>query len=59
MVRINSLLSLVSLTLDVFLEWITPREVDEKTGKVRKVGIKLGADQRLLLRTMCRFKDNF
>lgn len=47
------------MTLDVFLEWITPTEVDEKTGKVRKVGIKLGADQRLLLRTMCRFKDNF
>lgn len=44
---------------DIFLSWITPTEVDEETGETRKLGIELGADQRLLLRTMCRFPYNF
>ena len=30
-----------------------------KTGEVKKVGIEIGADQRLLLRSMCRFAYNF
>ena len=44
---------------DIFLDWITPTEIDEKTGEVKKVGIEIGADQRLLLRSMCRFAYNF
>lgn len=59
MVRIDCLFSLVSLISDIFLDWITPTEIDEKTGKVRKLGIEIGADQRMLLRCMCRFAYNF
>ena len=45
---------------DIFLSWITPTEVDEETGKIKKlVSSQAGADQRLLLRTMCRFPYNF
>lgn len=44
---------------DIFLDWITPTETDEETGEVRRVGITLGADQRLLLRSMLRFAYNF
>ena len=44
---------------DLFLEAITPTEVDEETGEVKRVGITLGADQKLLLRTMCRFPYNY
>ena len=57
MERTNSFLSLVSRHLS--LDWITPTEIDEKTGEVKKVGIEIGADQRLLLRSMCRFAYNF
>lgn len=44
---------------DCFLEAITPTEVDEETGEVKRIGITLGADQKLLLRTMCRFPYNY
>lgn len=44
---------------DLFLDAITPTEIDEETGEVKRIGIELGADQRLLLRTMCRFPYNF
>ena len=27
---------------DIFLSWITPTEVDEETGRVKKLGIELG-----------------
>lgn len=46
-------------TPDLFLEWVTPTETDPETGEVKRIGIELGADQRLLLRTMCRFAYNF
>ena len=41
------------------MEAITPTEVDEETGEVKRIGITLGADQKLLLRTMCRFPYNY
>jgi len=44
---------------DIMLDWLRPTEIDKETGKVRKLGIELGADQRLLLRNMCRFPYNF
>lgn len=44
---------------DIMLDWITPTEVDKETGEVKKLGIKIGADQRLYLRTMFRFAENF
>ena len=44
---------------DLWLDLITPTEIDEETGEVKKVGITLGADQRLLLRAMLRFPYNF
>ena len=59
MVRIDCLFSLVSLVSDIFLDWLRPTEIDKETGKVRKLGIEIGADQRLLLRNMCRFPYNF
>ena len=39
---------------DVFCEWITPTDDDGK-----RIGITLGADQKLLLRAMCRFAYNY
>ena len=39
---------------DVFCEWITPTNEDGK-----RIGITLGADQKLLLRCMARFAYNF
>ena len=27
---------------DIFLYWIRPTEIDEETGKIRKLGIELG-----------------
>lgn len=27
---------------DIFLDWIRPTEIDEETGKIRKLGIELG-----------------
>lgn len=27
---------------DAFCDWITPTEIDEETGEVRKLGIELG-----------------
>ena len=39
---------------DVFCEWITPTDEDGK-----RIGITLGADQKLLLRSMCRFAYNY
>lgn len=59
MVRVDSLLSLVSLVSDIMLDWMRPTELDKNTGKIRKLGIEIGADQRLLLRNMCRFPYNF
>lgn len=44
---------------DLFCDVLRPTEIDKDTGKVRKLGIELGADQRLLLRNMCRFPYNF
>ena len=44
---------------DILLDWLRPTEIDKETGKVRKLGIEIGADQRLLLRNMCRFPYNF
>ena len=39
---------------DVFCEWITPTDDEGK-----RIGITLGADQKLLLRAMCRFAYNY
>ena len=39
---------------DVFCEWVTPTDEDGK-----RIGITLGADQKLLLRAMCRFAYNY
>lgn len=57
--RWSELIALFRWYPDVFLEWITPTEIDEETGEIKRVGITLGADQKLLLRTMCRFPYNF
>ena len=39
---------------DVFCEWVTPTDEEGK-----RIGITLGADQKLLLRAMCRFAYNY
>ena len=39
---------------DVFCEWITPTDDEGK-----RIGITLGADQKLILRAMCRFAYNY
>ena len=39
---------------DVFCEWVTPTDDEGK-----RIGITLGADQKLLLRAMCRFAYNY
>ena len=39
---------------DVWLEWITPTDEEGK-----RIGITLGADQKILLRCMCRFAYNY
>lgn len=40
---------------DAWLEAITPTELDEETGEVKRVGITWGGDQKLYLRAMARF----
>lgn len=40
--RWSELLGFFRLYPDVFLEWITPTELDEETGEIRRVGITLG-----------------
>lgn len=39
---------------DIWLEWITPTDEEGK-----RIGITLGADQKILLRCMCRFAYNY
>ena len=40
--RWSELIGFFRLYPDIFLEWITPTEIDEETGEVRRVGITLG-----------------
>ena len=57
--RWSELIALWRWYPDLFLEAITPTQLDEKTGEVKKVGIILGGDQKILLRAMARFAYNF
>ena len=57
--RWSELIAFYRFYPDLWLDLITPTEMDEETGEVKKVGINLGADQRLLLRAMLRFPYNF
>ena len=57
--RWSELLGFFRIYPDIFLEWLTPTEVDEETGEVRRIGITLGGDQKIFLRAMARFASTF